>query len=157
MRSPTASGIARVAYEATRAYSSLLGHVARPDWPVASPRQRRDALLGVQAVLSGEARSGALLHELWIKTRAGRPAEGSVAQRYAELAITERRRILLFRAVVLALVDGPCSGYSHDQDCPTLDDHDCHLDTCVSRFGIPPGFWRALLGTPEGPELALCS
>jgi hypothetical protein len=157
MRSPTASGIARVAYEATRAYSSLLGHAARPDWAAASPRQRRDVLLGVKAVLSGEARSGAHLHALWMASRAARLAQAARVPRYADIDIVERRRILLFRAVVLALVDGPCSGYCHDADCPTVDDHDCHLDTCVSRFGVPPGFWPALLGTQDGPELALCS
>ena len=147
MRAPIASGIARVAYEATRAYAGLLGHEEGPVWLAASPGQRMGALAGALAVLSGEARSGAHLHALWLRrpgagTSAGAPA-AVPAPPYEQLTIVERRRILLFRAVVLALVDGPCNGDCHDERCPLLDDHDCHLDTCMSRFGVPPGLWPA--------------
>jgi len=150
MRAPNASAIARVAYEATRAYASVLGQTSRPDWPQASPQQREAALRGVGAVLSGEARSGAHLHDLWTRHASGLPPRGPWAKGYDQLPLFERRQILLFRAAVLAVVDGPCSGYCHDQSCPVLDDHDCHLDVCVSRFGVPPGFWRSLLAVGVG-------
>ena len=146
MKSPTANGIARVAYEATRAYSSVFGKAGRPDWLAASPRHHEDALVGVQAVLSGEARSGERLHHVWVESAAGGPFHSLPAPAYDQLSITERRKILLFRAVVLSMIDGPCSGDCHDVDCPALDDHACHLENCVSRFGVPPGLGCGLLG-----------
>ena len=60
---------------------------------------------------------------------------------YHDLPIAQRRKVLLFRATVLALVDGPCTGLCHDEKCRIIEDHACHLDTCLSRFGIPPGAW----------------
>jgi hypothetical protein len=82
------------------------------------------------------------------------PALEPAAPGYRELTLEQRRKILLFRAVVLALVDGPCNGFCHDEKCPNLEDHECHLDTCMSRYGIPPGLLqpertRAGSGTPS--------
>jgi hypothetical protein len=109
-----------------------------------------EAMVGVQAVLSGEARSGAHLHEAWSKRTNPMPF-GVLLPGYDQLDVADRRKVLLFRAVVLALIDGPCNGYCHDDKCPNLEDHDCHLDTCMSRFGVPPGLWQE---TPGGLSIA---
>jgi hypothetical protein len=141
MISVTASAMARVAYEARRLYSAELGQAQHIAWEDAPLEERRRALLGVEAVLSGTARSGAHLHDAWSRRAAAAPPDQLIAPGYDQLPIAERRKILLFRAVILALVDGPCNGYCHDEKCADLSDHICHLDTCVSRFGIPPGLW----------------
>ncbi len=143
-----AAALARVAYEAGRAYAHALGNDEQPSWEQASPRQRMQAMVGVKAVLSGEARSGAHLHAAWTRRAPlGRPE--TRARGYDQLELEERRRVLLFRAVVLAMVDGPCNGLCHDDKCANLEDHDCHLDTCMSRFGVPPGRWPdPVLGSP---------
>ena len=134
--------IARIAYEARRVYARALGEYGLPDWDEASPQEREAALAGVEAVLCGAASSGARLHEVW--TRQTNPLDSPGAMfrvDYHDLPIEQRRKVLLFRATVLALVDGPCSGLCHDEKCQIIEDHACHLDTCLSRFGIPPGAW----------------
>jgi hypothetical protein len=143
----SAVAIARVAYEAERVYSRALGERVQPEWEDASGQERSDAIAGVEAVLSGEARSGEHLHEAWARRAAAFPSLELFAPGYRELDLEQRRKILLFRAVVLALVDGPCNGFCHDDKCRNLDDHTCHLDTCMSKFGVPPG----LLAAPPGP------
>ena len=150
MTSVTAAAMARVAYEARRVYATALGEGEPPKWEHASPRQRMEAMAGVRAVLSGEARSGEHLHEALSK-RVSRPPFGVLTPGYDQLGVAERRKLLLFRAVVLALIDGPCNGFCHDDKCPNLDDHECHLDTCMSRFGVPPGLWQ---DTPAGVAIA---
>jgi hypothetical protein len=143
MSEVTAMDIARVAYEARRAYAVALGEPAPPAWDEAPVDARREAILGAEAVLSGEARSGAHLHETWARRAEGFPPPGSLPCGYEGLGLDERRKVLLFRAVVLAVIDGPCNGFCHDDKCPSLEDHDCHLDTCLSKFGVPPGLWRS--------------
>lgn len=142
MSGVTASEIARVAYEARRCYARALREPAPPRWEDAPPGARNEAIAGVEAVLTGQARSGAHLHDAWIR-RASRDDVGALAPGYDQLGVDQRRKVLLFRAVVLAMVDGPCNGFCHDESCSNLDDHGCHLDTCMSRFGVPPGLWRA--------------
>lgn len=137
---PTA--IARVAYEARRVYARALGDEVLPDWDDAPLELRREALLGVEAVLCGAASTGARLHD--VLTRQAhplRPPGALFKMDYHDLPIAERRKVLLFRATVLALVDGPCTGLCHDEKCETIEDHACHLETCLSRFGIQPGAW----------------
>jgi hypothetical protein len=139
MSAPNPSGIARVAYEAARAYATVLGRAVPPCWLEATPAQRWQVLRGVQAVLSGEVRSGAQIYDLWSRAASAGAPPSALEPAYERLPLPERRRVLLFRAVVLALIDGPCNGDCHDEACPVVDDHDCHLETCVSRFGVPPG------------------
>jgi hypothetical protein len=134
--------IARVAYEARRMYGRALGEQTQPSWEEAERRQQEDAIAGVEAVLSGEARSGLHLLDAWVRRGAGFPSLETLLPDYQQLGVDDRRKILLFRAVVLALVDGPCNGFCHDEKCANLEDHDCHLDTCLSRFGVPPGLWQ---------------
>ena len=141
MSSIEPAAIARVAYEARRVYARALGERTLPDWDEAPPELRREALLGVEAVLRGTASTGARLHDV---LRRAHPLDSPGALfkvDYHDLPIAERRKILLFRATVLALVDGPCTGLCHDERCSILEDHACHLDTCLSRFGIQPGAW----------------
>jgi hypothetical protein len=148
---PTA--IARIAYEARRVYARALGEYGLPDWEEASPQQREEALIGVEAVLCGAASSGARLHE--VLTRRAHPLDSPGALfkvDYHDLPIAERRKVLLFRATVLALVDGPCTGLCHDEKCRIVEDHACHLETCLSRFGIPPGAWHRVEPAPQ-PKL----
>ena len=143
MSAPKASAIARVAYEAERVYASALGEGAPPSWEDASRQEQGAAIAGVEAVLSGEARSGEHLHEAWARQGMAVPALAMETSRYHALSVEQRRNLLLFRAVVLALIDGPCNGFCHDEKCPNLEDHDCHLETCMSRFGVPPGLWQS--------------
>jgi hypothetical protein len=141
MSGVSASEIARVAYEAQRCYARALREPPPPPWDEAPPRLQLEAIAGAEAVLTGRARSGAHLHDAWLR-RAGPDDLPRLPPGYAELHVDQRRKVLLFRAVVLALVDGPCNGFCHDDACSNLDDHACHLDTCMSRFGVPPGLWR---------------
>ena len=136
--------IARIAYEARRIYARALGEQGLPDWEEASPQQREEALAGVEAVLCGAASSGARLHDIWTRHSHSHALDSPSAMLqvdYQTLPIEQRRKVLLFRATVLALVDGPCPGLCHDEKCQIIEDHACHLDTCLSRFGIPPGAW----------------
>jgi hypothetical protein len=179
MSAVTAMEIARVAYEARRAYAVALGEPAPPAWDEAPVDARREAILGAEAVLSGEARSGAHLHETWARRAESLPLAGplpagsllpgslpagslplgslplgSLPCGYERLGLDERRKVLLFRAVVLAVIDGPCNGFCHDDKCASLEDHDCHLDTCLSKFGVPPGLWRSPPARPAPPASA---
>jgi hypothetical protein len=156
MSAVTAADIARVAYEARRAYAVALGQPAPPSWDEAPPDERHEAIAGVEAVLSGEARSAAHLHETWARRAEDFPAVGLYAPAYDQLGVDERRKLLLFRAVVLAAIDGPCNGFCHDDKCPNLEDHDCHLDTCLSKFGVPPGLWPAPPPAAAGRAKLLC-
>jgi hypothetical protein len=138
---PTA--IARVAYEARRVYARALGEQLLPDWDEAPPQLRQEVLLGVEAVLCGAASTSARLHD--VLTRHGHPLDspgGLFKVGYQDLPIEQRRKLLLFRATVLALVDGPCTGLCHDEKCRLIEDHPCHLETCLSRFGIQPRAWH---------------
>lgn len=148
MSTVTASDIARVAYEARRFYALALQEPPPPPWEEAPPGLQTEAILGAEAVLTGEARSGAHLHDAWIRRAALSPVP-RLAPGYEQLDVDQRRKVLLFRAVVLAMVDGPCNGFCHDESCANLEDHGCHLDTCMSRFGVPPGLWR-----PRKPPVA---
>jgi hypothetical protein len=134
--------IARVAYEARRVYARSLGDDRVPAWDEATPQQRQEALAGVEAVLCGAASTGERLHALWSQRTRRLDLPGDLFKvDYRDLPIAERRKLLLFRATVLALIDGPCTGLCHDEKCRIIEDHACHLDTCLSRFGIPPGAW----------------
>jgi hypothetical protein len=154
MKAVTRSEIAHLAYEARRAYALALGEEAPPRWEQATLPERSEAIAGVDAVLSGEARSGAHLHDTWARRAADEPTLELAVPRYSELELEQRRKILLFRAVVLALIDGPCNGFCHDEKCGNLDDHDCHLDTCMSRFGVPPGLLDAEAPRSGGGQAA---
>jgi hypothetical protein len=143
MRRITPLAIAHVAYEARRMYCRALGESLPPDWEQASRQQRTEVLVGVEAVLSGTANSAARLHDALPKeTMTIGPPYEFLASGYDDLCVDQRRKLLLFRAIVLALVDGPCNGLCHDEKCSLVDDHDCHFDTCMSKFGIPPGLLR---------------
>jgi hypothetical protein len=146
--------LARVAYEARRVYARSLGEEGPPDWDTASPRLRHEALLGVEAVLCGAGSSGARLHDAWARrSRRLDLPPGLFEVDYRDLPPSERRKLLLFRATVLALVDGPCTGLCHDETCATIEDHACHLETCLSRFGILPGAWAPAETAPAALKL----
>jgi hypothetical protein len=123
--------IARVVHGATRAYGNLFGKMWEPSWDEASGWHRAAVIAGVKAVVSGEANSPEELHAA--RTRAALDTAGP----FADLSIEQRRRTALFRAIVLALVDGPCEGDCHDPGCSLDDRHACHLETCLSEFGVP--------------------
>jgi hypothetical protein len=151
------SAMARIAYEARRVYARALGEQEPPAWDEASPQQREAALAGVEAVLCGTANNGARLHDVWRRRTDPLDSPGAIFKGdYHDLPIEQRRKVLLFRAIVLALVDGPCTGLCHDEKCQAIEDHPCHLDTCLSRFGIPPGPWDRPKPSPARP-LALYS
>jgi len=128
--------LARIAHEAIRAYGRELGGPPPPPWDVATEHQRRDTILGVEVVLEGRAGSGRSFHEAWARRQDGPTPP------YEDLTADRRRQLLLFRSVVLALVDGPCNGLCHDEACDDLDDHRCHLENCLSTYGIPPSLGR---------------
>lgn len=157
MRRITPLAIAHVAYEARRMYCRSLGESMQPNWDKASTQQRYDVLAGVEAVLSGTANSAARLYDALTKeTMTIGPPYGSLAPGYDDLGLDQRRKLLLFRAIVLALVDGPCNGLCHDEKCSLLDDHDCHFDTCMSKFGIPPGLLQETPALEQSVMGELC-
>ena len=111
----------------------------------------------MEAVLCGAATNGARLHDVW-RRRQTAPLDSAGAMfkgDYHNLPIEQRRKVLLFRAIVLALIDGPCTGLCHDEKCQIVEDHACHLDTCLSRFGIPPGPWEWPKPEPDAGAGAL--
>jgi hypothetical protein len=123
--------IARVVHGATRVYGNLFGEMGVPSWEEASSWHRAVVIAGVKAVVSGDANSPEELHATCARIEPGnrRPFEA--------LSRQQRRRTALFRAIVVALVDGPCQGDCHDPSCPDTDTHRCHLETCLSEFGVP--------------------
>jgi hypothetical protein len=124
--------LARIAHETIRAYGAETGGPPGPSWEVAPEDERRDTILGVEVVLDGRARSGRSFHEAWVRRLDGPNPP------YEDLSADRRRQLLLFRSVVLALIDGPCNGLCHDERCDDLDDHVCHLENCLSTYGVPP-------------------
>ena len=137
--------LARIAHETIRAYGAELGDHPSPPWEVTSERERQDTMLGVEVVLEGRARSGRSFHEAWVRRQDGpRPP-------YEDLTADRRRQLLLFRSVVLALIDGPCNGLCHDEACNDLDDHRCHLENCLSTYGIPPSLGVRPAEPPRAP------
>jgi len=152
---PTA--IARVAYEARRVYARALGQQVLPDWDEAPPELRREALLGVEAVLCGAASTGARLHDVLRQAHPLGSPGAPFKVDYHDLPVAERRKVLLFRATVLALIDGPCTGLCHDEKCERIEDHACHLETCLSRFGIQPGAWASPGAAAPVPPVTLYS
>ncbi|MES1206327.1 MAG: hypothetical protein ABUS79_10360 [Pseudomonadota bacterium] len=144
--------IARIAYEARRGYARALGEPGLPDWEEAPPQLRQEILLGVEAVLCGAASTGARLHDL-LTRRIPDPPSNLFKVDYQDLPIEQRRKLLLLRATVLALIDGPCTGLCHDEKCQLIEDHPCHLDTCLSRFGIPPAAWEPAGRPAPTPKL----
>jgi hypothetical protein len=123
--------IARVVHGATRIYGNLFGELCEPTWEEASGWHRAVVIAGVKAIISGDANAPEELHATRARIELGarRPFEA--------LSVQQRRQTALFRAVVLALVDGPCEGDCHDPGCPVPDTHRCHLETCLSEFGVP--------------------
>src|SRR6185312_11326099 len=95
MSTVTAFDIARVAYEARRFYALALQEPPPPPWEEAPPRLQTEAILGAEAVLTGEARSGAHLHDAWIRRAALSPVP-RLAPGYEQLDVDQRRKVLLF-------------------------------------------------------------
>jgi hypothetical protein len=124
--------IARVVRAATVMFGACLG-----DAPPAENREgTRDLADGaivraVRAILSGTANSPAELSAVLADgdRHASRP--------YEWLSVEERREHALIRAIVVALVDGPCADDCHDTGCEGTRPHPCHLETCLSEFGVP--------------------
>lgn len=108
--------VARVCHEANRAYCVGLGDGSQPSWEDAPGWQRASAMSGVRAVMEGTAVSPESQHEAWC---AEKVAGGWVygvekdAERkthpclvpYGELPAAQRRKDVLFRAVVRALTE----------------------------------------------------
>jgi len=135
--------IARVVRAATAMLGSCLGGEPPPEERhVGGDLPDRAILRAVRAILSGRANSpgdlSAALADGDGDRRAFRP--------YEELSPEERRKRALIRAIVVALVDGPCSGDCHDSDCEATRPHPCHLDTCLSEFGVPESGASAVSG-----------
>ncbi len=107
--------IAAITHEANREYCARFGNdhtqvawEAAPDW------QRKSAIGGVLAVLSGEAKSPEEQHESWMRLKIedgwkyGERKDAEAKTHpclvpYAQLDEYQRRKDHLFRAIVLAL------------------------------------------------------
>jgi hypothetical protein len=124
--------IARVVYGATRIYGHFSGEAWQPSWKEASGSERAAVIAGVKAVISGTASAPEALHAARVGAHLG------TAPPIEALSVEERQKTDLFRAVVMALVDGPCDNDCHDRACLKPSLHRCHLDTCLSEFGVPP-------------------
>jgi len=62
----TSAQIAAVAHEANRAYCVEIGDDSQPPWGSAPEWQRESARVGVEAIISGKARSPETSHEGWL-------------------------------------------------------------------------------------------
>lgn len=110
----TTYDIARVVHEANRAYCQMIGDNSQKPWDEADAWQRESAVAGVQAMLDGSATTPEEQHETWVKHKRADGwvyglAKDAVAKThpcmvpYTDLPIEQRRKDLLFRAVVDAL------------------------------------------------------
>lgn len=110
--------IAFVAHEANRAYCDTLNDFSQFPWSEAPEWQRDSAIAGVVSMLTGALPSPEQLHESWSAfKRADGWVYGTIKDAtmkthpclvpYAELPIEQRRKDVLFRAVVLALATDP--------------------------------------------------
>jgi hypothetical protein len=106
---------AMVAHEANRAYCLLAGDTSHRPWPETPEQIRASVRDGVRGILADPSTSPESSHERWL---AYKVAEGWVygpvkdyerklhpcLRPYAELSEHHRRKDVLFRSVVLALV-----------------------------------------------------
>lgn len=106
--------IAPVVHEAIRAYQRTLGEDPNPPWEQAPEWIRASVRAGIRAVLNGTARTPEQQHENFLAMRLADgwtygPVKNAEARThpclvpYADLPIHQRRKDLLFQAVVLAL------------------------------------------------------
>lgn len=111
-----ARDIARVAHESNRAYCAALGDFTQRPWEDAPPWQRESAIKGVQFVIANPDASPSASHDAWLleKERTGwryGPVKDETKKEhpcfvpYAELPPEQRRKDVLFRAVVEALCE----------------------------------------------------
>jgi hypothetical protein len=124
--------IARLVHGAIRIHGHYSGEMWQPSWKEASDGDRAAAIAGVKAVVSGNANSPEALHAARMSGHLG------TTRSIEALSAEERQKSELFRAIVVALVDGPCEKDCHDRGCRKPSLHCCHLDTCLSEFGIAP-------------------
>jgi hypothetical protein len=117
--------IARVADAAVAAFRQGWGRgLGRA---AAAPPVNGSIVRGVSGVLAGRANSIADLYAAMTGDERPCPA----------LPPDDRRELALVRAIVLALIDSPCESDCHDPSCEGTHPHPCHLETCLSEFGVP--------------------
>jgi hypothetical protein len=104
--------IAKVAYEANRAWCDVLGEPVNPSWDDADVWRRDSAVHGVLSAVSGAAPED--LHASWLKDRLGRGWSYGAAKNadaktdpalvpFSALTDTQRRKFELFSAIAQAL------------------------------------------------------
>jgi|GEM_PF-2362409 len=109
--------IARVVHEANRAYCVTIGDESQVAWDDAPDWQRESAIAGVRAVIDGTADSPRRQHEKWAAHKVCEgwvwgPVKDAVAKThpclvpYDELPLAQKRKDVLFGAIVRALHDG---------------------------------------------------
>lgn len=113
----TVTDIARVCHEANRAYCLSLGDGSQPAWDDAPTWQRQSAIAGVEFHLANPNAGPSASHEEWLRVKAADgwvygPVKDPVAKvhpcfvPYDELPAEQRRKDVLFIAVVRALEGG---------------------------------------------------
>ena len=143
--------ITRVVRAATVTFGSCFGGAQPPDNREGS-RDLADRAIerAVRAILSGTANSSAELSAVLADgdRQASRP--------YERLSGEERREHALIRAIVVALIDGPCADDCHDPGCEGTRPHPCHLETCMSEFGVPDSESSpSVVSSPDMPRTRL--
>lgn len=114
MDQKTIESIAHVCHEANRAYCLTLGDTSQPAWESAQDWQRSSAIEGVRFNLSNPDAPPSHSHECWLdeKRRTGwkyGPVKDPAKKEhpcflpYEELPEEQKRKDLLFKAVVAAL------------------------------------------------------
>jgi hypothetical protein len=109
--------IARVTHEANKGYCESIGDYSQRSWEQAEEWQRQSAVAGVRAVVEGRAKSPEEQHQAWCDDKLrdgwkfGHIKDGEKKTHpclvpYADLPPEQRRKDVLFRAVVAALT-GP--------------------------------------------------
>lgn len=156
--------IARVIYEANRAYCATLGDNSQPEWRDASEPQRDTLLKGIEFVLANPNASASAQHDSWwqVKRDAGwtyGPVNDASKQEhpccvpYDELPLEQQRKDDLFRAIVLslsgvplytaqgvnALSSGEPNGPTSDAGATVVVTHDAG-GTTPQGGGEPPAF-----------------
>lgn len=108
--------IAKICHETNRAYCETIGDYSQPSWEEAPQWQRDSAVNGVKLHLEGDV-TPEQSHENWMKEKeADGWKYGEVKDPekklhpcmvpYSELPITQRRKDLLFKAVVDCFKEG---------------------------------------------------
>lgn len=114
-RMPDVEMISRVAHTTIRAYCEACGDPPLPLWSETSEEMKESTRIGVRAIITGEASTPEMQHDVWLRTRADQgwtygPEKDKAKLThpnmvpYSDLPVAQRIKDELFRAVVMVFL-----------------------------------------------------